>query len=85
MWYTYDMEKNDMVLNLDHASSMVRFIVALLDDPHGITEKAFDLILLAVDTYTVENVHKSRILDKVKKCEGRVFLPKGWNDDESSG
>ena len=50
--------------------------IILLDDPHGINEKAYKVIL----EFLISQNHYD-IIDSVRCCENRYFLPENWDKD----
>lgn len=68
-----------MVVDLDNASPVVKCLAALLDDPHGITDTAFDALKLVVLQNGGSKVIR-KIVSLVAGSEGRVYLPEGWNE-----
>ena len=60
----------------DTRETMIRLCYALLDDEHGINEKAHGILLdLLKETYSWE----PDFLAKIEATDGRFYLPEGWN------
>ena len=62
------------------------FLVNLLTDDDGISEKAFDHMCLVIDRMFPDGKNGpgfiSEILRNVEATDGRFYLPEGWEDVE---
>lgn len=58
---------------------MEELLIRLLDDEHGINRGAFRKLYRIVEAMDeLENCQY--IIDNIRYCEGRVFLPENWNE-----
>lgn len=79
-----------MANNTDNNSPLVKLAVAILDDPHGITTEAWEAL-----TEVFKQQYGTRppppLVPKLIKAilvlsdggDDRVYLPEGWNDENS--
>lgn len=59
---------------------MTELAIALLDDPHGISIKAWHMLEpVLAELEEAGSPTATRILECVRAVEGRVYLPENWD------
>lgn len=74
-----DCVENSMANSTDNSKPLVKLAIAILDDPHGISVEAFDA-LWECSAVSETRSELESIFSKVKKGEGRVYLPEDWDE-----
>ena len=77
----YELE-DSMANTVPDDSPVVKLAVAILDDPHGISQEALEALTdLVADMYGPRAFPMyDRILNKIEGCDGRVYLPEDWKE-----